>query len=195
MKLSMGWAYTCGNFILAVLLCVGVAQVVDAQAITLPIEEAIRRAIETNLTTRLAQAVSVEARGRAIQAAASLLPQITGSVYQSPVLQTNLAAQGMTGNLFPNSVVGPYDVFDARVELVPKPLDVNSIWNRRAAAANVQVAKLEENLAAEQVASAAALAYIEDLRAIHAVQDSHANMELAQKLSTLSHHQTETGTA
>src|SRR5438132_6266903 len=145
MKLSMGWAYTCRNFILAVLLCVGVAQVVDARAVTLPIEEAIRRAIETNLTTRLAQAVSVEARGRAIQAAASLLPQISGSVYQSRVFKPNLAAQGMTGNLFANSVVGPYDVFDARVELVQKLLDVNSIWNRRAAAANVQVAKLEEN--------------------------------------------------
>jgi outer membrane protein TolC len=92
-------------------------------------------------------------------------------------------------------VIGPFNVFDARIQLVQSLLDVNSIWLTKAASANSRVARMTEDLAAEQVASAAALAYIEDLRTIHDVQDAQANFELAQKLSKLAHHQHDAGLA
>src|SRR5258708_31656702 len=172
------------------------AQSVAETSVALSVGQAMDKAIQTNLTTHLARAASVQARGRVIQAAASLLPQLTGSVAQERVFKANLAAEGFTSNpLIPNPVIGPFNVFDARIQLVQSLLDVNSIWLTKAASANVQVARLGEDLAAEQVASAAALAYIEDFRAIRDVQDAQSNVELAQKLSTLAHHQHEAGLA
>src|SRR5258708_40252913 len=82
------------NFIAVIVMIVGIAHIVDAQeksdlssgsaystpasTVTLTIEEAIRRAIETNLTTRIAKEASLEAPGRTTQACASSLPRITG---------------------------------------------------------------------------------------------------------------------
>ena len=169
---------------------------VSVSTVTLSMSDAINRAIQTQLTTQLAQAASIEARGQALQAAASLLPQVTGSVYQARVFKTNLAALGFNASpLLPNPVIGPYNTFDARFTLVQKILDLHSVWNAKAASANVRAAKLDETLAAEQVASAAALAYIDDLRSLHGVQDAQANWELAQRLSMLAHHQHDAGLA
>lgn len=167
-----------------------------SSTVTLSMREAIERAVQTQLTARLARAGSQEARGRALAAAASLLPQVTGSVSQVRVFKNNLAAQGFESSSFlPDPVIGPYNTFDARFVLVQKLLDFNSIWNAKAASANAQAARLAETLAAEQVASAAALAYIEDLRTIHDVHDAQANLELAQKLAVLAQHQRDAGLA
>jgi len=172
------------------------AQGLETSTVTLSVEHAIAKAIETNLTTHLAQAASTEARGRVLQAAASLLPQLTGTLSQERVFKLNLAAEGFTSSpLIPNAVIGPFNVFDARIQLVQNLLDLTSIWLTKAASANVRVARLTEDLVAEQVASAAALAYIEDLRAIRDVQDAQANLELSEKLSTLAHHQHAAGLA
>src|SRR5262245_53790373 len=73
----------------------------------LSIQQTIQQAIQTNLTTKLAKAASQEARGRVFQAAAYLLPQVTGSVSQSRTFKTNLAAIGFTGGFLPNPVIGP----------------------------------------------------------------------------------------
>ena len=184
------------RFLLLVILISAYAIISRAEVPSLSMEAAIRRAVQTNLNTQLSQATSLEARGRVIQAAASLLPQVTGSVTQARVFKSNLAAQGFESSAFlPNPVIGPYNTFDARFALVQKLLDVNSIWNAKAASADVQVAQFAQDLAAEQVASAAALAYIEDLRALQGVQDARANLDLAQRLSTLAHHQHDAGLA
>ena len=172
------------------------AQTAAETSVALSVEQAIEKAIETNLATRLAQAASVEARGRVIQATAFLLPQLTGSASQERVFKTNLAVVGFTANpLIPDPVIGPYNVFDARIQLVQRILDVNSIWLTKEASANFQAARLQEDLAAEQVASATALAYIEDLRAIRDVEDAQANLDLSLRLSTQAHHQHEAGLA
>src|SRR5205807_1571096 len=82
------------RFLLLVILGAAYAMVAHAETLPLPMDGAIRRAVQTNLSTQLSKAGSQEARGRAIQAAASLLPQVTGSVSQARVFKTNLAAQG-----------------------------------------------------------------------------------------------------
>jgi len=184
------------RFLLLVILGAAYVMIAHAETPPLSMDGAIRLAVQTNLTTQLSKATSKEARGRAIQAAASLLPQVTGSVSQARVLKANLAAEGFEATSFlPNPIIGPYNVFDARFTLVQKILDMNSIWSTKAASADVQVAQYAEDLAAEQVASAAALAYIEDLRAIQGVRDAQANLDLAEKLATLAHHQHDAGLA
>ena len=167
-----------------------------AEPVALSVEQAIAKAIETNLSTHLAQAATTEARGRVLQAAAALLPQLTGSVTQERVFKLNLQAEGFSASpLIGNPVIGPFNSFDARIQLVQSLLDTSSIFLTKAASANSRVARWGEDLAAEQVASAAALAYIEDLRAIRDVKDAETNFALSQKLSTLAHHQHEAGLA
>lgn len=172
------------------------AQAAPASPGALSVEQAIEASIRTNLAARLARAASVEARGRVLQAAASLLPQLIGTVSQERVFKSNLAAVGFTSTpLIPDPVIGPFNVFDARLQLVQRILDVNSVWLTKEASADARAARLGEDLAAEQIASAAALAYIEDVRAIRDVEDAQANWELAQRLSTLARHQSDAGLA
>ncbi len=172
------------------------AQTAAEASVALSVEQAIEQAIETNLATRLAQASSAEARGRVIQATASLLPQLIGTISQQRVFKLNLEAEGFNSSpLIPNTVIGPFNVFDARIQLVQQVLDVNAIWLTKQASADARAARLGEDLAAEQVASAAALAFIEDLRAVRDVQDAQANWELAQRLSELAQHQHDAGLA
>jgi outer membrane protein len=168
-----------------------------AQAVPLSMQDAIKRAIETNLENKLARAATQETRGQALEAAASLLPQLTGTLSQSRVFKQNLEALGFSGGnaLIPNIVIGPYDVFDARLNLTWKLLDVSTIYNTKEARARDRVAHLQVDLAGEQVAAAAALAYIENLRALHDVEDAKTNLALAQRLLILTQHQHGAGVA
>lgn len=172
------------------------AETTGASAKTVSISDAITLAIQSNLQTKLAKAATEEAHGKAIQDAAALLPQITGTAAQSRVFKANLAAQGFEASSFlPDPVIGPYNSFDARFQLVQKILDLNALWKAKEKYSLTDVKRLEEDLAAEQVASAAALSYIEDLRTIHDVEDTQANLDLAQRLATLAHHQHDAGVA
>jgi outer membrane protein len=172
------------------------AQPATEAPIALSVEQAIQTAIRTNLATHLAQAASVEARGRVIQANAALLPQFIGTLSEQRIFKLNLAIDGFNSSpLIPNPVIGPYDIFDARIQLVQQLLDMNSIWLSKEASANVRAARWDEDLAAEQIAAAAALAYIEDLRALQDVDDAESNLTLSLRLSTQAHHQHDAGLA
>jgi len=160
----------------------------------LTLTQAIQLAIQNNLTDKLAKASTEQARGAAIQSAAGLLPHIMGTVSQSRVFKINLAAEGFPSNitLFPE-VLGPYDVFDARISLVQNILDFSVIFKAQAGAAARHVAELQERLAREQVATAAALAYFEAQRTTRAVSAAQADLQLAQSLLKLTRDQHQAG--
>lgn len=158
------------------------------------VRDAIDAAVATNLTTKLAQAEDETARGRTLQAASSLLPRVLGTASQSRVFRANLASQGLTfGGI--NPMIGPYDSFDARAQLTQTLFDLSSIRRYRAAGAGEELAVREEALAREQVAAAAALAYIEAVRARKSVQSAQADAELAVELLRLAEDQHAHGTA
>lgn len=161
---------------------------------TLTLAEAIWLAIQNNLTTKLAKASTEQARGQAIVAAAGLLPHLMGSVSQSRIFKLNLAAEGFIFNI-PSvpQVIGPYNVFDARISLVQDILDFSDIYKARAGFAARHVAELEERLAREQVATAAALAYFEAQRTARSVNAAQADLTLAQSLLKLARDQHRAG--
>jgi outer membrane protein len=168
-----------------------------AQPVKLHLSEAIGLAIQNNLTTRLAQAETDQARGQAIQAASALLPHVMATVGQSRVFKVNLEAQGFTGNQIPgfNPLLGPFDVFDARLQLSQKIFDLTAIRNNKSARAREDAARWQEKLAREQVATAAALAYLEQLRADRSVAAEQANLALSERLQTLARDQHQAGIA
>jgi outer membrane protein len=163
----------------------------------LGLEQAIELAIQNNLATLLARERQQEARGLTQQSRAALLPNISGTSYQANITE-NLAALGFQPGTFPGierSFIGPFKNFDARASLFQSIFNLSSIRNYQAAREGIRVAQLEEELAKEQVAAGAALAYLEGLRSDRAVAAAYANVELAQALATLAVDQRNAGVA
>ena len=175
----------------------GAARITSGRPAALSFEQAIQLAIENNLTTLLARERRNEARGMKQQSLAALLPNVAGAAYQASLTE-NLAALGFRPGLIPgfnSTFVGPFKNFDARVSLAQTILDLTAIRNYQAGRAGVRVAKLQEGLAREQVASATGLIYLEALRADAAVVAAQADVELAQTLLKLAQDQRNAGVA
>jgi len=163
--------------------------------LSLSVQQSIEMAVRNNVAARLAKANSAVSRGRTLQAASSLLPRLMGSMGETRVFRENLAAWGFTqGGPFP-LLLGPFNVFDARIQLVQEVFDLGAALRLRAAGAQERSAALEERLANEQVAAAAALAYVELLRARKAIATSQADEELAASLLQLAQDKQAAGTA
>lgn len=172
------------------------AELVPAPTAALTLPEAIQAAIQNNLTTRLAQAGTEKARGQALQAASSLLPHLLGALSQSRQFKINLEAEGFSPSVLPIfPILGPFNIFDARLQLVQNLLDLNAVWLARAAHEGVKIADMQVNLAREQVATAASLAYLEALRSDLAVRAAQADVDLAQGLLVLANDQLRAGIA
>jgi outer membrane protein TolC len=164
----------------------------SSEAATVTLHDAIAAAVENNLTSKLAKADGDVARAKVLQAAASLLPNLSGTASQSRVFKQNLAAEGITFGASP--LIGPYNSFDARFHLTQTLFDYSAIKRYQSAGAGRELAARNEAIAREQVASAAALAFIEALRTQKAVAAAVSDDDLAQKLLDLARDQNKQGT-
>src|SRR5215510_6464194 len=129
------------------------------QITALSLQEAIQLSLANNLNTRLAGERRNEALGAKMQALAALLPNVSASASQA-TNTVNLAAQGLTPNIFPipTTLIGPFNSFDARFQFAQSVFDLSSIRNFQSAQVGARLADLQEKLAREQVASLASLA-------------------------------------
>src|SRR5215472_13430797 len=166
------------------------------QVTALSLREAIQLSIANNLDTRLAGERRNEAVGAKIQALAALLPNVSASASQASNT-VNLAAQGLTPKVFPipTTLVGPFNSFDARFQFAQSVFNLSSIRNFQSAQAGARLAELQEKLAREQVASLAALAYLNALRSQGDVGTAQANLNLAKSLLALANNQKNAGIA
>jgi outer membrane protein len=175
----------------------GAARVAAGAPQSLSLDEAIRIALDNNLSTLLARERRREAEGFKTESRAGLLPNISASAYQANVTQ-NLAALGFQPGTFPgitNTFIGPFNNFDARARLVQSIFDLSAIRNYQAGRAGVRVAEAQEQLAREQVATGVSLIYLEALRAGRAVLAAQSNVDLAQTLLKLAQDQRDAGVA
>ena len=163
-------------------------------AVELTFQGCIALSLQNNLAVRLAQAGTAAARGRVLQSAAALLPRLTGSLSENRTFREDLPALGFKGGGFPE-LMGPFNTFDARVRLVAEVFDLPAILRLKSSGADYRAAAMEESLAAEQVAGAAALAYVELLRARQAIASAAADVELAASLRQLAEDKKHAGTA
>jgi len=125
----------------------------------LSVKECMELAVKNNLTVKLAAAESEEAKASVMKAAALLLPQIEANIDEGRTFRKSLASSGS------DRFIGPFNVFDARVSLTYEIFNEGSDKKLKSEQANGQVSELREELAEEQVTGAAALAYVEVLRA------------------------------
>jgi len=162
-----------------------------APAYKLDLHSAGEAALKSNLLTLLAQAKSGAAKGRVLQAASRLLPHILLNLQQSRVYKENLASMGFSSF----GVIGPYNSFDGRIQLVEDIFDLSALDGFRAEEVNNDIAGLDEELAAKQVRSAVSLAYLEAVSAQEELKAAKADLSLAKQLLKLSRHQNLAGLA
>jgi len=163
----------------------------------LSLSDAMTLAVQNNLSLKLAHADTEEARARVAQTAAGLLPLLFGTVSQARTFKTNLAAQGFpaTGSFPFDILIGPFNTFDARVQATQRLLDVEIYRQTRAVRALADVSEWQVKLAGDQVATAAALAYIEAQRSSRVIEAAQSDVDLANTLLKQTHDQHRAGTA
>ena len=164
---------------------------------TLSFDQAVKLALQNNLTAQLGHERIEEARGRALQSLSGLLPNVSGSAYQANTT-VNIAAEGFQPGLIPglnHTFIGPFYNFDARVRLAMNIFSLNAIRQYQAGRVDVKIANLQDKLAVQQVIAAAALAYLEALRQDRSVKAARANLDQANVLFKLARDQHDAGVA
>jgi outer membrane protein TolC len=163
----------------------------------LSFQHAVELAVENNINSLIARERIREARGRAIESRSGLLPNLNATASQIDET-TNLAALGFDPASFPgirSLLLGPFKNFDARIRLVQSIFNVNAIRRAQAAGVDVDIARLEEQLTRQEVATQTALAYLNALSSARAVEAAQANLSMAQSLLTLARNQHDAGIA
>lgn len=153
---------------------------------TITIVTAITRALEHNLGVLTAEQSLGKAEGARWRALSGLLPNINGRIAETR--QTiNLAAFGFGGG--PGSpfadiptIVGPFNVFDARIFLSQSVLDFGALNGARAEAHNVEAARLTFRSARDFVINVAGTLYVQALAASARADAARAQQETARTL-------------
>lgn len=158
----------------------------------------IATAPEGNTRVRLVNEAMAQARSRAAQSRAALLPNFDASV--SEMNQTrNLAAFGiriklpLPGFSFPERV-GPFNTFDARISGTQTVFDFGAIRRFQAARAAASASEAEGDSTRDQVAAQVAALYINALSARAHVEAAEANVRLAQALADTAENRRRAGT-
>ncbi len=170
-----------------------------------PLELSLKRAVELavspegNAQIQISNEGLKQAQSRSVQARAALLPNVDAAFSENNVT-VNLAANGLTnirlpfaGFAFP-SLVGPFNVMDARLSASQTLFDFSSFRRFQASKAGVSAAKEDVNTAEEQVAAKVARTYLAAIRADADVDSANANVTLAQALLAQAEDQKSAGT-
>jgi outer membrane protein TolC len=149
-----------------------------ADPLPLSVKDAVDRALQFNLGLLLQEEAAKTAHGARWRALADLLPNVSGSAGESRQV-INLAAYG-----FPTEhpIVGPFNVFDARVFLSQPLLDIQAINQSRAASANERAATLGIRTARDLVTLVAVNLYLESVAAASRIDAARAQQATAEAL-------------
>jgi outer membrane protein TolC len=151
---------------------------VTSEPISLSVKDAVQRALEYNLGLLLQEEAAGTARGARWRALAELLPDASGSLNgRRQVL--NLDAFGFPS---PDPIVGPFNVFDARVTLSQALVDVSALNDFRAAKLNEQAEKFGIKSARDLVVLVAVNQYLETVAGASRVDMTRAQLETADAL-------------
>jgi outer membrane protein TolC len=159
----------------------------------LTLRDAIARGVEANPQT-LSAAEGVNG-SLALQRAArgAFLPNLSGAVAQQR-RTVNLLAQGLDFPGIP-ALVGPYNVFDARLRLAETVFDWSKLLALRGAALETDLSRAQAALAREQIASSVSSAFIEVLSDQQRISAAQSDLDLARDLLKLSQDQRSAGVA
>ncbi len=154
--------------------------------LTLTVLDAIARALQHNLGVLLAEQSVGQAEGARWRALSEVLPNVSGRVSETRE-KLNLAAFGfgnVTSGPFAGipTIVGPFNVFDARVSLSQSVLDLGAINDVRSQTHLAEAARLTQKNAREFVINVAATVFLQTLAASARVEAARAQLATAEAL-------------
>jgi outer membrane protein TolC len=163
------------------------AAVAQAPApVRLTFADAVRRAAAEAPAVLLAGARTDEAEARVRQARSALLPGISATAgwVNRTFNKNSLGIQFPTipGQTPIPDLVGPFDIWDARVQVRQSLVDFSSVARTRAAGAQVGSAQADSGAISEAAAQLAALAYLRAARARAVVVARQADSSIAAEL-------------
>ena len=162
----------------------GVPQgVTTPEALPLSIAEVIKRALDRNLGVLLAEEGAGDAAGARAVALSDLLPHVSGSVSEAR-RKINLEAFGfpLQSQFQIPPLVGPFNVFDARVFLSQAVLDLSALNEFRAAKHSLSAAQHSFQSARDLVVLVAANLYLQTLATGARADTARAQLETATTL-------------
>jgi outer membrane protein TolC len=152
-----------------------------AETLQLTIADAIARALEHNLGVLLAEQRVGRARGARWTALSGLLPEVTGRLAETRQ-KVNLDAFGFPLPAGIPSLVGPFNVFDARVYISQPIFDLHALNDARAERHNLAAAEYSYRSARDLVVLVAANAYLQALAANARAASARAQLETSEAL-------------
>lgn len=160
--------------------------VASAEPMKLTILDAITRALDHNLGVLTAEEALGRARGARWIALSQLLPNVSGRVSETRQ-RINLAAFGFGGAGGPSfpgvsDIVGPFNVFDARLYVSQAIFDLEAQNDARAEAHALEAARLMRQSARDFVIHVAGNLYIQALAAAARVETTRAQLDTASVL-------------
>lgn len=160
--------------------------VATREPVKVTIIDAIVRALDHNLGVLTAEEALGRARGARWIALSQLLPDVSGRVSETRE-KINLAAFGFGGAGGPSfpgipEIVGPFNVFDARLFVTQKVFDLEARNDARSEAYALESARLMRQSARDFVIHVAGSVYLDALAASARVDAARAQLETANAL-------------
>ena len=152
-----------------------------AEPLPLTILDAINRALEHNLGILLSDNARGRAEGARWKALGGLLPTVNGRLAETRQM-LDLAAYGFPLPEGIPPIVGPFNLFDARVFVTQPIVDLRALNDLRAERHNVAAAGHSYQSARELVVLVSANAYLQALAAAARAGAARAQMQSAQAL-------------
>jgi outer membrane protein TolC len=152
-----------------------------AEPLSLTVLDAIDRGLKQNLGTLLADQRVTEAGGTVKRALSELLPNASGRLTATRQ-KVNLEAFGFPLPAGIPPVVGPFNVYDARLFASQSIFDSQAINNHRAELHNLEAARLDYKNARDVVVLVTADTYALTLASSALVDAARAQLETAQAL-------------
>jgi outer membrane protein TolC len=162
----------------------GVPQGKPEGILQLSLSEALKRGLNYNLGALLSRQSVQAARGARLMALSQLLPQISAGIADAQQ-QTNLAAFGFSGFPGMKTVVGPYNLFDARATVSQSVLDFSARREYRASVENVKAAEFSDQNTRDLVVFVCANLYLQALASSSRIEATRAQVNTAQALYNL----------
>ncbi len=158
----------------------GVAEgVASPDVLALSLDDAIARGLKHNLALLLAEQNVRTARGSRLEALSDLLPHLSGRLTGTRE-KINLQAFGFSS--FPGipTVVGPFNVVDARVAVTQNVLDLEALEKTRARSAGVEAARYSYQDTRDLVVLACGNLYLQAVAEESRIAAAKAQLETAQ---------------
>jgi outer membrane protein TolC len=151
---------------------------VTSQPLALSLKDAVQRALQNNLGLLLQEQTTEIARGARWRALSDLLPNLSGNLSGTRQI-INLQAFGFPAD---PPLVGPFNVFDARLSISQPVIDLAALNDARAAQHDLKAAEYGIKDARDLVVLVAVNEYLEALAAASRVESTRAQLDTAQAL-------------